>query len=345
MRDTNVVDSFIDQGVTPEDFQAHVVEGLSKPRKALSCKYLYDARGSALFEEITRLPEYYPTRTELAILDRAVPELAGWIDPGATLVEYGSGSSTKVRRVLDALRAPASYIPVDISRDHLIGAAEGLARDYPGLSVTPVCADYTRTFELPAAEGPRLGFFPGSTIGNFAPESALRFLRGVAAELGTGAFFLVGVDLQKDRRVLEAAYNDRHGVTAAFNLNLLERMNREAGGEFRPEAFRHHAPYNQRLGRIEMHIVSREDQDVAVAGRRFAFAADETIHTENSYKYTLEGFARMADKAGFETARFWCDGSALFSIHLLRVREVRMVRPAMPASAKKDVAPRLARFS
>ncbi len=306
-----------------EEFRAHVRRGLAAPRKAISCKYLYDHRGSQLFEEITRLPEYYPTRTELALLERVAPELAGWIEPGAMLVEYGSGSSTKVRMVLDALPAPTAYVPVDISQQHLRSASRALARDYPRLAVKPICADYTRPFLLPAAEGeaPRLGFFPGSTIGNFSPPEALAFLKGVAGELGPGGAFLVGVDLRKDRAVLEAAYNDARGVTAAFNLNLLARINRELGGTFRLEEFRHQAFYDESLGRIEMHLVSRKAQEVTAAGEVFRFAEGETIHTENSYKYDLQGFRRLAERSGFAAARSWCDPARLFSLHLLLVAE------------------------
>ncbi|MBP2310933.1 L-histidine N(alpha)-methyltransferase [Azospirillum soli] len=298
-------------------FLADVLDGLSRPRKSLPCKYFYDREGSALFDAICTLDEYYPTRTETALLHDRAAEIAGLAGPGATLVELGSGSSVKVRILLDALDDPAMYVPVDISREHLVAAAARLAGDYPAVTVVPVAADYVRGFALPRGVRPErtVVFFPGSTIGNFRPAEALTFLRGLGQRLGVGARLLIGVDLRKDRRILEAAYNDAAGVTAAFNMNLLARINRELSGTFDLTRFAHRAHYDAVRGRIEMHLESLVPQTVRVAGRPFRFAAGETIHTENSYKYSIGGFRRMAARAGWATERSWTDADGLFSLH------------------------------
>jgi dimethylhistidine N-methyltransferase len=304
-------------------FLDDVLHGLSRPRKWLPCKYLYDAAGSRLFDRICDLDEYYPTRAETAILQARRHEIARLAGPGAALVELGSGSSVKVRILLDALEAPAAYVPIDISRAHLLAAAADLAADHPGLPVVPVCADYTRPFPLPeAAAGPparKLGFFPGSTIGNFDPPDARDFLSSVAETLGPGAGLVIGVDLKKDPAILRAAYDDAEGVTAAFNLNLLHRINTELGGDFDPEAFAHEARWNEPAGRIEMHLVSRAPQTAHVAGRAFAFEPGETVHTENSHKYALPEFRSLAEAAGWRPVEAWTDEAGLFSVHYLEV--------------------------
>lgn len=309
------------EGSTPRtEFEAEVIAGLTAPRKSLPPKYFYDAQGSALFEAITRLPEYYPTRTELAILEGHGPEIGALAPPGAALVEFGSGSSAKLRALLPHLPRPALYLPVDVSAEFLAAETEHLARDLPDLDVVPVAADFARPFALPARAGtmPRLGFFPGSTIGNFDPGAAARLLDHFGAVLGGGALLLVGVDLVKDAAILHAAYNDAAGVTAAFNLNLLARINRELGADFDLDAFVHRAVYDARLSRIEMHLVSRHPQTVRIGGVTLAFAAGESIHTENSYKYTVPGFRALAAGAGWTALAVWTDPHHLFSVHALR---------------------------
>lgn len=298
-------------------FLADVLDGLSRPRKSLPCKYFYDSEGSALFDAICTLDEYYPTRTETDLLHERAGEIAALAGRGATLVELGSGSSVKVRILLDALDATAMYVPVDISRDHLIASAARLAGDYPSVTVVPVAADYVRGFALPRGVTPErtMAFFPGSTIGNFRPAEALGFLRGLGQRLGKGARLLIGVDLRKDPAVLEAAYNDARGVTAAFNLNLLARINRELGGGFDLDRFAHRALYDPVHGRIEMHLESLADQTVRIAGRSIRFAKGETIHTENSYKYSVPGFRRLGARAGWRAEQSWTDGHGLFSLH------------------------------
>lgn len=309
------------QAPEPQGFLDDVLQGLAQPQKSLPAKYFYDDAGSDLFEAITRLPEYYPTRTEFAILDAAGAEIAAALPRGAALVEFGSGSTAKVRRLLRHLTDLAAYLPVDVSASFLHAQAAGLRADFPGLRIEPVAADFTRPFSLPAdlGDAPRAGFFPGSTIGNFEPAEAARLLRQFGAILGAGAVLVVGVDLAKDHAVLEAAYDDAAGVTAAFNRNVLRRINRELGGTFDLDAFAHRAVFNPQASRIEMHLVARAAQTVAVSGRRFAFAAGESIHTENSYKYTPESFQALAAAAGWEPVQVWTDPQALFSVHALRL--------------------------
>jgi len=302
------------------EFARDVIAGLSARPKWLWAKYFYDDRGSELFEQITALPEYYPTRTELGILERRAAEIARFIPPGSALTEFGTGSTAKARIVLRAA-AVAAYVPVDISAGFLNSEATRLARDLPRLRILPVAADFTTPFELPAAirTRPRVGFFPGSTIGNFEPSQAAEFLRHAARLLGTGAHFIVGVDLAKDERVLEAAYDDAAGVTAAFNLNLLRRINRELGADFDLDRFRHKALYNRAQHRIEMHLESLAAQNVVLGDRVIPFTAGETIHTESSYKYTVESFQALAAQAGWSPAAVWTDPKGYFSLHALRL--------------------------
>ncbi|MDX1580046.1 MAG: L-histidine N(alpha)-methyltransferase [Alphaproteobacteria bacterium] len=305
-----------------EGFLEAVLSGLSQPQKELPCKFLYDEKGSQLFDQICQLDEYYPTRTELALLSTTCDEIAGRIGDQAVLIEFGCGSLQKVRLLLDAMQDPAGFIPIDISKEHLLASAESLARDYPGLRVLPVCADYTQAIELPDIDGggkKRVGFFPGSTIGNFGRQEAEQFLRTIAEILGPGGELLIGVDLKKDEAILNAAYDDAKGVTAAFNLNILERINRELGGDFDLKGFEHCAYYRDDLGRVEMHLKSLREQDVEIAGRHFHFEQGETIHTENSHKYSLKDFSDLAIRSGFSPVESWTDPDDLFSIHYLRV--------------------------
>ncbi|CAI10109.1 L-histidine N(alpha)-methyltransferase [Aromatoleum aromaticum] len=308
-------------GAEDDDFCNALLAGLATIPKQVSCKFFYDAEGSALFDRICTLPEYYPTRVEFALLERHAAELAGLIGPDVELVEFGAGSGRKVRRLLDALQRPRAYVPVDISGEHLQQAAGRLRADYPRLEIRPVVADYTRAFDLPASlpgAQRRVGFFPGSTIGNFAPEEATGFL-GMAAVLLEGGGLLIGVDLVKEPALLHAAYNDSAGVTAAFNKNLLARANRELGADFTDDGFAHYAFYQPLARRVEMHLVSLAAQRVRVAGREFRFAAGETLHTENSYKYTIDGFRSLAEQAGFVPRGYWIDAARLFSLHWLEV--------------------------
>jgi dimethylhistidine N-methyltransferase len=319
----DLLQSFDDLAPEPDDFMAEVIKGLSREPKTLPCKFFYDERGSALFDEICDLPEYYPTRTEIALLESIAGDLARHIGPHAHLIEYGCGSVKKVRPLLDALVEPAAYVAVDISREHLLGAAKMLAEDYPDLDVHAVCADFTRPFEVrPPADRPearRVGFFPGSTLGNFQPEDACRFLSNAVQLLGSGGAMVIGIDLKKDTAILEAAYNDAQGVTAAFDLNLLHRINTELGANFDVAKFRHRAHYNADAGRVEMHLYSMAEQSVLLNGTTFRFADGESIHTENSHKYSVEDFRAMARNAGFEPAGVWMDDAQLFSIHYLTI--------------------------
>jgi L-histidine Nalpha-methyltransferase len=315
--------AFHDLAPGEESFRDAVLNGLGRARKAIPCKFLYDARGSALFEEICRLPEYYPTRTEIAILEENSADIAAQMGPHCRLIEFGSGASQKVRILLHALDRPAAYVPVDISREHLRDAATSLAEDFPSVPVIAVCADYTRAFPLPplpGAKGKRVGFFPGSTIGNFEPDAAAAFLSNYGRILGPGGEMLIGVDLKKDAEILDAAYNDRAGVTAAFNLNLLERANRELDGDLDLDRFEHLAFYSEAEGRVEIYIRSLADQQARIAGSRFHFSKDELIHTEYSYKYSVEDFRALAARAGFRPVDTWTDPGELFSVHYFRLR-------------------------
>ena len=307
---------------TPDvsDDHAQILEGLRSRQKWISPKYFYDERGSELFDEICRLPEYYPTRTELALMDRHLDEIARLVGPRASVIEFGAGSSVKVRRLLDRLDRPAAYVPVEISADYLVRQAEELARDYPDVHVQPVFADFTRPFELPdhpVTPERNLVFFPGSTIGNFTRPQAADLLEVMKLEAGAGGALLIGVDLRKDPSVLHAAYNDSQGVTAAFNLNVLERFNRELGANFDLDNFRHEAIYDRGEGRIEMRLISTQAQLVAIAGTRIPFSANEHIITEYSHKYSVNEFVALAEGAGFNAGRTWIDDGSLFSIHYM----------------------------
>jgi len=301
------------------EFGREMQAGLARKPRRISPKYFYDAAGSQLFDRICELPEYYPTRTELRILGECAGEIAGQIGSGAEIVEFGAGSLTKVRLLLDALDSPRRYLPIDISGEHLGAAAERLKADYPRLAVQPIAADYTMPLVLPAplpGAGKRVGFFPGSTIGNFEPDEALAFLQ-LAARMLRGGGLLIGVDLVKDPDRLHAAYNDAQGVTSAFNLNLLRRANAELDTDFDIDGFAHAAFYNAPKQRIEMHLVSRRDQTVSLNGERFGFEEGETIHTEYSHKFTVEGLRGLAVKAGFRPLAVWTDPERLFSVHWL----------------------------
>ena len=298
---------------------ADALSGLAAPRKALPCKWLYDAEGTRLFERITSLPEYYPTRTEQGIFAVQGAAMAARIGAGAAVVELGPGDGAKAVQLLRLLRDPAAYVPVEIAADWLRAAAARVAAACPGLPVWPVVADFTREFALPPTLGaaPRLGFFPGSTIGNFTPVAATGFLRRLRATLGDGSRLLLGADLVKDPARLIAAYDDAAGVTAAFNLNLLARLNREAGADFDLAGFRHRAVWNAARDCVEMHLVSLRDQRVTISGRVIAFREGETIHTEDSHKYRLETFPRLAADGGWREEAAWTDPERLFSVWLL----------------------------
>jgi dimethylhistidine N-methyltransferase len=313
--------AFHDLAPGEDSFRDAVLGGLSETPKSLPCKFFYDARGSALFEAICEVPEYYLTRTELGILETHAPMIAERIGPHCRLIELGSGASRKVRLLLSALQAPLAYIPVDISRDFLRDAAASIAADFPELEVVAVCADYTRPFELPSISGPagkRVGFFPGSTIGNFEPEAVVAFLAHCGRLLGPGAEMLIGADVKKDKAVLDAAYNDSEGLNAAFNLNLLHRISKELDSDIVIDDFAHVAFYNPDEGRVELYIRSLKDQSAVIAGRRFSFAAGEMIHTENSYKYAIPEFRALAARAGFSALDTWTDADGKFSVHYLR---------------------------
>ncbi|WP_213770295.1 L-histidine N(alpha)-methyltransferase [Bradyrhizobium sp. dw_78] len=299
-------------------FARDAIGDLSQRPKRLSPKYFYDTTGSELFEAITRLPEYYPTRTELSILRDRGDEIAAFVPNETALVEFGAGATTKVRLLLENC-AIGAYVPVDISGDFLKGQAETLRQDFPRLAVYPVAADFTAPFPLPPAIAglPKVGFFPGSTLGNFEPHEACAFLRSARDILGAGGRMVIGVDLEKDERVLHDAYNDAAGVTARFNLNVLVRINRELGGNFDLSAFTHRAIYNRERHRIEMHLISRKSQTVRMLGTSFSFRAGESIHTENSYKYSLERFAALARGSGWTPLKSWTDAAGLFSVHVL----------------------------
>ena len=303
-------------------FLADVVEGLNRPDKQIPCKYFYDARGSELFEQICTLEAYYPTRTELGIMQAAVVRMARAMGPRLRLVEFGAGSGKKTEMLLGALTDPVAYVPVEISAAALSGCAARLSKAFPALELLPVQADYTSEVDLPEPRRPYEAtavYYPGSTIGNFEPEDATSFMKRIAGLVGQGGGLLIGVDLQKDRQVLERAYNDAEGVTAAFNLNLLERINRELGADFDLEAFRHRAVWNAQKGRIEMHLVSTRPQTVTLEGREFAFAQDEFITTEYSYKYEPDAFEALAVRAGLEPRQMWSDDKGWFAVWYLEV--------------------------
>jgi dimethylhistidine N-methyltransferase len=309
--------SLLDFHPETESLRDEVLHGLQDAPKHLPSKLFYDERGSQLFDAICKLDEYYPTRTELAIMERHVEAMVDAIGPRALLVEYGSGSSTKTRTLLDHADDLAGYVPIDISRDHLMQAAEAIAARYPELDVLPVCADYTADYHFPEPDTPperTVVYYPGSTIGNFTPEAARDFLAHIANRVGPDGGLIIGVDLEKDEAVLQAAYNDAEGVTAAFNKNVLRRINRELDADFDLDRFRHEAVYNEEQGCIVMHLVSIAAQTVSVAGENIDFAAGERITTEYSYKYTVDGFAALAAEAGWSVEEVWTDEDRLFSV-------------------------------
>lgn len=307
----------------PGAFGGDLLAGLRKSPRSVPPKYFYDQQGSALFDRICELDAYYPTRTELGLFVRHGREMAECIGARADIMEFGAGSLLKIRLLLDTLNAarlpPLRLIPVDISAEHLHEGAARLARDHPGLTITPMAADFTRGLSWPPLAGAsrRVGFFPGSSIGNFTPDEALGFLR-MTADWLRGGGLLIGVDLVKDPARLHRAYNDAQGVTAAFNKNLLARANRELGADFDLDAFDHYAFYDPVRQRIEMHLVSTRAQEVQLGGHRFVFEQGQTLHTENSCKYTVRGFQQLAAAAGFQPGPVWCDDEALFSVHWLQ---------------------------
>ena len=312
--------AYLDYAPREEGFRAVALAGLARAHKAIPCRFLYDQAGSELFEQICELPEYYVTRAETAILTAHAGEIAARIGSQARLIEFGSGASHKVRLLLNALDRPRSYVPIDISGETLHQAASSIASDFPALEVIAVCADYMNPGRLPALAlrpgGRRVGFFPGSTIGNLTPEEAVEFLRGCRALLGQAGGMIVGADLKKDEGLLNAAYNDAAGVTARFTLNLLERMNRELDADFDRTRFAHEAFYNADAGRMEIYISSLMNQIVTVSGRRFMFANGERLHVEYSYKFSVEEFQALARRAGFRPVQCWA-GSGLFGVYYL----------------------------
>lgn len=314
--------SFHDLHPDAGSFLKEVIAGLSRPRKELSPKYFYDARGCELFDAICELPEYYPTRTEMTLMQAHAEEMARYLGAQSILIEYGSGNSRKTHGLIAALE-PIAYVPIDIAGTQLKDSAARLTVAFPGLRVVAVCADYSRPLSLPEIDTisahRRVIYFPGSTIGNFTLTEALDFLGNARALAGAGGAMLIGVDLKKDHALLNAAYNDAQGVTAAFNLNLLRRINRELGADFDLTAFRHHAFFNAAVGRIEMHLQSLRQQQVVIDGRAFSFSEGETIHTENSYKYSPDEFSHLALQAGFDAIHCWIDPQQLFSVHYLAV--------------------------
>ena len=309
-----------DEETLRQDFLDAVLRGLSRDQKTIPPRYFYDHRGSKLFDEICEVDEYYPTRTELSIFRRHIDDIVRAVGSRSSLIEYGAGSSTKIRLLLDHLKDLAAYIPIDISGDYLEEVAQELAADYPELNIQPVCADFTQDFEIPeiAEARRRVVFFPGSTIGNMHPPEASELLSGMADVCGPDGGVLIGVDLKKDPDVLEAAYDDSAGVTGEFNLNLLRRINRELDGDFDESAFRHRAKYNDELGRVEMHLVSEREQEVQIADQSFEFAEGESIHTECSYKYTTDEFAGLAAASGLAVSKVWRDSARLFSVQFLK---------------------------
>ncbi|MET0290394.1 MAG: L-histidine N(alpha)-methyltransferase [Pseudoxanthomonas sp.] len=306
----------------PDDIAADAIAGLSRRPKALPSKYFYDAEGSRLFEDITRLPEYYLTRTELALLEAQLPSIAQAIGPGAHVVEYGSGSGRKTELLLEHLRDPVAYTPVEISRTAVMEATVRLSQHFPQIEMLPVCADFTKALTLPTASRRAqrtVMYFPGSTLGNFANDSAQALLSGMRQTMGTGGCALIGIDLDKDPAVIEAAYNDAAGVTAAFTLNLLARLNREIGSDFDLSAFKHHAVYARERLRIETCLISQRRQTVTVSGEAFEFAEGEPMQVEYSHKYTDTSFAALVAGAGLKVTHGWNDAHDGFGLRLLQL--------------------------
>ena len=314
--------SLLDIGPKENRLREDVLSGLGKPQKMIPPKYFYDKKGSQLFDEICEQEAYYPTRTEMAIMERYVDEMVRMLGKGTLLVEFGSGSSLKTHSLLDALPEPAGYVPIDISGEHLLKSAQRLQKQYPGIPVFPIWADYNHIHALPALDVQAdsvMVYFPGSTIGNFKPDDALTFLTKLRQICEPSGGILIGVDLIKSHDILEKAYNDPDGVTAAFNMNLLERINKELGGTFDLNAFEHYAFYNETEHRIEMHLKSLRTQSVQVDGKTFHFTADETIHTEYSYKYNIEQFGHLSAEAGLYQKKVWTDPASLFSVQFLNL--------------------------
>jgi dimethylhistidine N-methyltransferase len=311
---------FYDEHPAPATMLEEVLQGLASRPRRIAPKFFYDEQGSRLFDAICELPEYYLTRAEMEILESCAGEMARLAGPDATLIELGSGASRKIRLLLEAMR-PRHYLGIDISREFLRQSVERLACDYSWLEVHAACADFMQDFDLPdvAHTGCKLAFFPGSTIGNFEPHEALAFLQRVRRLIQPDGALLIGVDLKKDPAILNAAYNDSAGLTAQFNLNLLQRLHTELGAEVDPHGFRHRAFYNAARGRIEMHLVSRHAQDIRLGGRCFHFAPGDGIHTENSYKYSLEEFHALARGAGLRPCQVWLDAARRFSVHYLSI--------------------------
>lgn len=308
------------QQIAPNDEFDELIDGLRQPEKTISPKYFYDEHGSQLFEEITRLPEYYPTETELGIMRDNIGEITRLVGRQASLIEFGSGSSLKTRVLLENLDELAAYVPVDISEDHLLESARRIREEFPDLDVLPVVADFTQPFQLPSPKVMpvrNIVYFPGSTIGNFTNDAAQDLLHVMYGEAGGGGALLIGVDLQKDPAIIERAYNDSAGVTAEFNRNMLRHLNREFGADFDLDAFAHSATYNEDEGRIEIRLVSETDQQFTLGGESFSIGKGEAILTEYSHKYTLESFAAMAEAAGFRVGRVWIDADRLFSVQYL----------------------------
>jgi dimethylhistidine N-methyltransferase len=313
--------AFLDNKPAQQEMAREILAGLKALPKTLSPKYFYDAQGSALFDRITQLDEYYLTRTEMALFDAHLNDIAEHLGGNVCLIEYGSGSSVKIRKLLQAV-TPAAYVPVDISDEHLQANAQALHEDFPALNVLPVCADFTQRFELPdaVADMTKVGFFPGSSIGNFDPQGAQNFLQNVHATVGQGGALLVGVDRKKSVSVLEQAYNDKQGVTAAFNLNALSHINKELDANFQPQQFSHVASYNPKLGCIQMFLRSEVEQQVNIAGETIRFSKAEKLHTENSYKYDPDEFLALADRAGFSSLAQFSDSKQYFTLYLLQAR-------------------------
>lgn len=318
---STVAFNFYDYHPKLDDLTTEVINGLKGSPRTIAAKFFYDEEGSKLFDLICKTPEYYPTQTETNILRENIQEIASCIGIGCLLVEPGSGNSRKVRELFDAIQ-PHAYLPVDISKTYLRQEAKRLAEEYPWLEVHAICADFTAAVELPyqPKEPHRVAFFPGSSIGNFHPGEAIEFLTNIANMIGPKGGLLIGVDLKKDKKTLDAAYNDKQGYTAAFNKNLLERINRDAYANFIADQFRHHAFYNELKGRVEMHLVSETNQQVSIDGQDFHFAAGDSIHTECSYKYDISEFQTLAKQAGFVSKNVWVDDNDLFSLHYFEVK-------------------------
>jgi dimethylhistidine N-methyltransferase len=320
--DIEGIDYFVDLQPETEDFLATVLSGLSQTQKAIPPKFFYDAKGSHIFDQICETPEYYVTRTEIALLVNIQAEIDALVKPDSVIVEYGCGSSLKIRALLSALSSAAGYVAIDISKSHLIATAIEIATEYPDIRVGAICADFAAELEWPEQAGlaqkGRLAFFPGSTIGNQTPQEAVQLLERVRHMVGDEGNLLIGVDLKKDFDLLNSAYNDAAGHTADFNLNLLHRMKNELNADLDISAFAHNAFYNEELSRMEMHLVSKVPHSIKIDGQTFNFKKGESIHTENSYKYSKVEFGNLARKAGFDIVESWCDENDLFSIHYMK---------------------------